>query len=120
MTTIEDVNRHRDEYRNRDRWTMRMKLAGIIVIILSAFGIVGRIDMEVEQAKVEATAADRAAWRAWMNARELERGYRICPPDDAAVPSIMVIVIENVSDKRQLIKTCFRVLDAQRISQAAR
>jgi len=32
----------------------------------------------------------------------------------------MVIVIENVSDKRQLIKTCFRVLDAQRISQAAR
>jgi hypothetical protein len=55
-----------------------------------------------------------------MNARELERGYRICPPDDAAVPSIMVIVIENVSDKRQLIKTCFRVPDAQRITQAKR
>jgi len=118
MTSPEDF-RHR--YPSRpDRWLMGLKLSAIIVIILSAFGIVGRIDMEVEQAKVEAAAADRAAWRAWMNARELERGYLICPPDDAAVPSIMVIVIENVSDKRQLIKTCFRVLDAQRISQAAR
>jgi hypothetical protein len=120
MTTPEDLRHHIASSRERDHWNMRLKLAGIIVIILSAFGIVGRIDMEVEQAKVDTAAADHAAWRAWMNARELERGYRICPPDDAAVPSIMVIVIENVSDKRQLIKTCFRVLDAQRISQAAR
>jgi len=54
MTTIEDVRRSIAACRDRDRWLLRMKLAGIVAFILSAFAIVGAIDMSVEEAKEDA------------------------------------------------------------------
>jgi len=123
MTTIEDLRRSALSTQHsalgaRDRWLLRMKLAGIAAIILSAFAIVGAIDMSVEQAKDDApfrAAADRAFWRAWLEARDFD--YRLwCPPDDPAAPSVMVIIIENWSDKHALVKTCLRVPEPSALS----
>jgi hypothetical protein len=102
----------------RELWMERVKIAGIIVVLITAFGIVGAIDMRVEEAtsaeRHEAmqrlaahSAADRAHWIAWLAAREID--YGICPPEDPAAPSVMVIIVENISDKHPLFRTCFRI-----------
>jgi len=78
--------------------------------------------MEIAAAAEDAelrAAADRAVWRAWLNARDLERGYQLCPPADPAAPSVMVIVVENRSDKQPLIKACFRVPERTYVPRAS-
>ena len=94
------------------------KFAAIIAVIFGAFAITGAIDMQVEEATsagrhetmqrlAARSAADRAHWIAWLAAREVD--YGICPPEDPAAPSVMVIIVENISDKHPLLRTCFRI-----------
>ena len=104
------------ERRRRRLGYVQNGLALLLIAAVLVFlpGVMSRRDeaMELAAAAEDAdlrAAADRAVWRAWLNARELERGYQLCPPADPAAPSVMVIVVENRSDKHPLFKTCFRV-----------
>jgi len=117
MTAIEDlrhtVANHR--YRRRLGYVQNgLALLLIAAVVVFLPGVMSRRDeaMELAAAAEDAdlrAAADRAVWRAWLNAREIDRGYQLCPPADPAAPSVMVIVVENRSDKQPLIKACFRV-----------
>jgi len=117
MIAIEDLRHTTANCRLRRRLgyvqtALALLLIAAVIVLLP--GVMSRRDeaMELAAAAEDAefrAAADRAVWRAWLNARELERGYQLCPPADPAAPSVMVIVVENRSDKQPLIKACFRV-----------
>jgi len=108
MITVEDLRHTVANHRYRRRWgyvqtALALLLIAAVLVLLP--GVMSKRDEDVELR----AAADRAVWRAWLNARELDRGYQLCPPADPAAPSVMVIVVENRSDKQPLIKACFRV-----------
>jgi len=117
MIAIEDLRHTVANSRARRRWENFQTVLACALIVATVVllpGVMSRRDEETarraaaEDAEIRA-AADRAVWRAWLNARYLDRGYQLCPPDDPAAPSVMVIVVQNWSDKLPLIKTCFRV-----------
>ena len=116
MTTIEDVNRHRDEYRNRERWTSRIKIAGILMIIISAFGIVGAIDMQAELASERVTSNEKRA----AAARELERGLRGCPPAGPGMTNVVVMVVRYESDIVPVVEYCMRFAERSYLPRRAR
>ena len=110
MIAVEDLRHTVANYRWRRRLGyvqtgLALLLIAAVIVLLP--GVMSQRD-QASDAELRATLnADRAYWSAWMAARDLD--YRLCPPDDPAVPSVMVIVVENWSDKRALVKSCFRV-----------
>ena len=125
MTTIEDVNRHRDEYRNLVRWTSRLKIAGILMIVISAFGIVGAIDMQAEIASERATSNEQRVthhdlMQRLAAARELERGLRGCPPAGPGLTDVVVMVVRYESDIVPTVEHCMRFSERSYLPRRAR
>lgn len=94
----------------RDRWMLRMKVAGIVIFILSAFGIVGTIEMQAEQASQDQVhqAMQRAA-----AARELERGLRKCPPPGEGMTDVVVMIVKYTADADPTVERCLRFAEAR-------
>ena len=108
MIAIEDLRHTVANYRWRRRWEyvqtgLALLLIAALIVLLP--GVMSRRDEDNELRAI--ATADRAFRAAWIAARDLD--YRLCPPDDPARPSVLVLVIENASDKHPLYKTCFRV-----------
>jgi hypothetical protein len=101
--------RHRiDSDQARARWTMRMKIAGIVVIVLSAFGIVGAIDMRAEEATAATT---HEAMQRLAAARELERGLRDCSTAGPGMTDVLVMVVHSPAGTGPTVTRCFRIAE---------
>jgi len=125
MTTIEDFNRNTAAKRDRERWTMRMKIAGIIMIIISAFGLVGAIDMQAEIASERATSNEQRVthhdlMQRLAAARELERGLRGCPPAGPGMTDVVVMVVRYESDIVPRVEHCMRFAERSYLPRRAR
>ena len=130
MTTIEDVKRITAARRDRGRWILRMKIAGIIMIIISAFGIVGAFDMRAEEAATNppATVAsspfDKGGLGGFQQrlaaARELERGLRGCPPAGPGMTDVVVMVVRYESDIVPTVEHCMRFAERSYLPRRAR
>jgi hypothetical protein len=111
MTPLNDLRRSYSSFlaqeaaRDRDRWILRMKIAGIVAFILSAFALVGAIDMRAE----EATSAQvHEHMQRLAAARELERGLRGCPPAGPGMTDVVVMVVRYESDIVPVVEHCMR------------
>ena len=106
-------------YRERERWNMRLKIAGIMVILLSAFGIVGAIDMRADVATAKAT---RDAVQRHAAARALERGLRACPPAGPGMTNVLLMVIHSTPNAGVTVSGCSRIAERSYLprSQAGR
>jgi len=119
-------------YRERERWNMRLKLAGIMVIVLSAFGVVGAIDMQAELAAENPPAAAASSPFAkggfggfpqrLAAARELERGLRACPPAGPGMTDVLLMVVHSTPDTGVTVSGCSRIAERSYLprSQAGR
>jgi hypothetical protein len=119
MTAPEDLRYRIAGYRDRERWNMRLKLAGIMVIVLSAFGLVGAIDMRADEATAAAT---REATQRFAAARALERGLRACPPAGPGMTDVLLMVIHSRPDLGVTVSGCSRIAERSYLprSQAGR
>jgi len=114
MTSPEDLRHHIASYGERDRWHMGLKIAGIIVIILSAFGIVGAIDMRADEATAAAT---HEAMQRLAAARELERGLRACPPAGPGMTDVLLMVVHSTPDTGVTVSGCSRIAERSYLSR---
>ena len=80
-------------------------LPGVVALVLIAFGIVGRIDFEVQQA---AEAWNHEAMQRLAAARELERGLRGCPQHGPGMTETLVMVIHLTADSGPTVTRCIR------------
>jgi hypothetical protein len=94
--------------KERIGWAAAFLLLGFIAgVSILLPGLMSRRD-PAKDAELRAEG-ERAAWLAWIDAREIERGYHLCPPENPASPSLVILVMENESDLRPRIKTCLRI-----------
>jgi len=119
MTAPEDLRYRIAGYRERARWTMSVKLAGIVMIIISAFGVVGAIDMRADEATAAAT---RDATQRQAAARALERGLRACPAAGPGMTDVLLMVVHSRSDTGVTVSGCSRIAERSYLprSQAGR
>jgi hypothetical protein len=117
MTVSEDLRDRIAVYRNRDRWMMRMKIAGIVAFILSAFALVGAIDMRAEQAT---EAATQEAVQRFAVARELERGLRACPAAGSGMTDVLLMVIHSRTDTGITVSGCSRIAERSYLPRTTR
>jgi len=125
MIAVEDLRHRIAAYRDRLNWTMRMKLAGIMVIVLSAFGLVGAIDMQAEIASERATSNEQRVthhdlMQRLAAARELERGLRGCPPAGPGMTDVVVMVVRYESDIAPRVEHCMRFAERTYLPRRAR
>jgi len=106
---ISDTLRRRlilDEHA-RERWILSMKLAGIILIVLCAFGLVARVDMEADL--VEAAPSTLVP-----EYHRLAVDISGCtPPRWFSVTPIVEVLIESTSDLGWTAIGCTRFAPAR-------
>lgn len=95
MIQIEDLRERIAVYHKAERWNLRLKIAGIIVVILSAFGIVAAIDMRAE----EATAAPDS---------RLTVDLADCPPLTTESLPFVSFHIRITADDQPVVTGCTR------------
>jgi len=109
MTSLDD---HRRSYAafaasQFTRWTNRIAVAGLVVIVLAVFGIVGSIDRRIEETGPQVhERMQRAA-----AAAELERGLRACPAPGPGMTDQVVMIMRYDTFDAPTVTRCFRIAE---------
>ena len=110
MTSLDDLRRSYAAFASARfaRWTNRTAVAGLIVIVLAVFGIVGAIDRRVEE---ETGAQVHERMQRAAAAAELERGLHSCPPHGPGFTDVIVMVVNFGADSAPTVTRCFRIAE---------
>ena len=110
MTSLDDLRRSYAAFASARfaRWTNRTAVAGLIVIVLAVFGIVGSIDRRIEE---ETGPQVHERMQRAAAAAELERGLRACPPHGPGFTDIVVMVVRYEPDNAPDVTRCFRIAE---------
>ena len=112
MTSLDDHRRNYAAFAaaqsNRARWTNRMAVAGLVVIVLSVFGIVGAIDRRVEE---ETAPQVHERMQRAAAAAEFERGLRSCPPYGPGFTDQVVMIMRYDTFDAPTVTRCLRIAE---------
>ncbi len=101
-------------------WTMGIAL---FLLVLAAYGVVDRVDQRADQ--IDA-AAERVALsftataQRLIEARELSKGYQLCPPKAEGMTDVLTLVIRSGADNKPEVLTCIRYAQRPYSPQAKR
>ena len=80
--------------------------------LLAVLGLAGTIDRS-------ASDADLEALRTVAIARELARGYHLCPPAADGMTSLLTLVIESTADDLPVVVSCHRLAQRKYVPRTA-
>jgi len=110
MTSLDDLRRSYAAFASAQfaRWANRLAVAGVVIVVLAVFGIVGAIDKSIEE---ETGPQVHERMQRAAAAAELERGLRSCPPPGPGLTDIIVMVVRYEPDNAPDVTRCFRIAE---------
>jgi len=110
MTSLDDLRRSYAAFASAQfaRWANRLAVAGVVIVVLAVFGIVGAIDKSIEE---ETGHQIHERMQRAAAAAEFERGLRSCPPPGPGLTDIIVMVVNSTADSAPTVTRCFRIAE---------
>ena len=110
MTSFDDHRRSYAAFASAQfaRWANRLAVAGVVIVVLAVFGIVGAIDKSIEE---ETGPQVHERMQRAAAAAELERGLRACPAPGPGMTDQVVMVMRYDTFDAPTVTRCFRIAE---------